>query len=456
MNDELQISDIFDTKQTPLANWSEGMGSKEEMDVDALLGTFKDNTSAPIHRWFRYQTGFSYELVAGFLDMFEIDGTSTVLDPFSGVGTTVVEAKKRGARVHGVEVHPLISWIAEQKTNWDIDISNLREQANDLRKSVRTAVQERDHRDYISESKEPEFLYKVFDEQKLGELYVVDEVIESDFSGPYAELFKMALVSSLRDVSKAKTVFPYVQPSSTKPSTPEVLEVFSKKVEMIEEDLSRVFRETENIGQSTIHQIDARCIGAVENNTVDVVVTSPPYLNNVDYADMTRLELYFLGYASSWKEITESVRKDLINSSTVVIQDVPSDVEPRSELPNSLKQEITAKQTKLKEARDAKDYSGKKYDLMVTAYFNDMYDVMAQVYDKMKLNTYFLLVLGDSAPYGVHIPTDFYLGRVGEGIGFEFKDIYEIRERGDTWKSIKGSRRHDVDLRESIVLLQKR
>ena len=64
-------------------------------------------------------------------------------------------------------------------------------------------------------------------------------------------------------------------------------------------------------------------------------------------------------------------------------------------------------------------------------------------------------MLGDSAPYGVHVPTDIYLGKVADHIGFDFKNVYEIRERGDTWKSIKGSRRHEVDLRESIVLLNK-
>jgi len=457
MADKLQITDIFDNKQSSLSAWSDDaeQAAASEVRVDTLIGTFADNTDAPIHRWFRYQAGFSYELVAGFLDVFDIGPEDTILDPFGGVGTTVVEAMKTGATVHGVEVHPLVSWVARRKTDWNYDIEELRDVKESFSETVDQALAEKNPQEYISEDEEPEFLYKVFDNRKLGELYIIDDAIESQ-PERYQELLQMALVASLRDVCKAKTVFPYVQPSSTKDSTPEVGDVFSEKLEMVTEDLITVTREMETIGESTIHEIDARSIGgAIEDESVDAVITSPPYLNNVDYADVTRLELYFLGWASSWGEITETVRHGLLNSSTVVLQNVPNDVEPSEKLPESLQTEIAQKAQELKKVREGKDYSGKKYDVMVTAYFNDMYEVMNEVHNKMKSGTHFLMVLGDSAPYGVHVPTDLYLGRIGEEIGFNFNDVYEIRERGDQWKSIKGSRRHDVDLRESIVLLEK-
>lgn len=454
MEQEPRVSEIFEDKQSSLSSWTEGDDGDFEVQIDTLIGTFKDNTDAPIHRWFRYQAGFSYELVSSFLDLFNITEGDEVLDPFAGVGTTVVEAKKKGATAHGVEVHPFISWVAEQKTGWDVDITTLRDESKEIQSLVSTAFRERDPEEYISDDEEPEFLYKVFDNRKLGQLFIIDEILK-DFESEYAELYRMALVASLRDVCKANTVFPYVQPSSTKHSTPEPQDVFSDKLSMIIDDLNTVLRETETVGESTIHNIDARNIGTIEDESIDTVITSPPYLNNVDYADVTRLELYFLGMASTWGEVTEIVREDLVNSSTVVLKGVQSDIEPRPELPDDLRKNIIEIQSELKEVRDGKDYSGKRYDVMVPAYFNDMYDVISQTYEKMKPATHFVMVLGDSAPYGVHVPTDIYLGELAEHIGFEFKNVYEIRERGDTWKSIKGSRRHDVDLRESIVLLKK-
>jgi len=448
------VADIFEDKQSSLSSWTDNDGVESDVQVDALIGTFKDNTDAPIHRWFRYQAGFSFELVSSFLDLFDITEGDEVLDPFAGVGTTVVETKKKGATAHGVEVHPFISWVAEQKTNWDVDISKIREEKKEIQSLVSRVLKERDYKDYIANDEQPEFLYKIFDNDKLGQLYIIDEALE-EFESEYSELYRMALVASLRDVCKSNTVFPYVQPSATKDSTPDPQETFSDKLGMVIDDLNTTLRETASFGDSIIHNIDARNIDTIEDESIDAVITSPPYLNNVDYADVTRLELYFLGYASTWGEVTDVVRTDLVNSSTVVLKGVSSDVESKPELPDEIREEVSRIQGEILDIRDEKDYSGKRYDVMVAAYFNDMYDVMSSVYDKMKSGTYFVMVLGDSAPYGVHVPTDIYLGKVADHIGFDFKNVYEIRERGDTWKSIKGSRRHEVDLRESIVLLNK-
>lgn len=59
-----------------------------------------------------------------------------------------------------------------------------------------------------------------------------------------------------------------------------------------------------------------------------------------------------------------------------------------------------------------------------------------------------LLVLGDSAPYGVHIPTDKLMGEMGVCIGFSSYQIEVLRKRGDKWKD--NPQRHNVSLQESI------
>jgi hypothetical protein len=71
----------------------------------------------------------------------------------------------------------------------------------------------------------------------------------------------------------------------------------------------------------------------------------------------------------------------------------------------------------------------------------------------MKPNTKALFVLGDSAPYGVHIPTDKLIGDIGISIGFDSYEIEVLRTRGDKWKA--NPQRHNVPLREGIVILSK-
>jgi SAM-dependent methyltransferase len=108
--------------------------------------------------------------------------------------------------------------------------------------------------------------------------------------------------------------------------------------------------------------------------------------------------------------------------------------------------------TQLSERRLEK--GGKKdYDLVVALYFNDILAVLQETYRILAKGGHFVLVLGDSAPYGVHIPTEDFIGRLGEAVGFSRYDYHQLRTRGGKWK--KNPQRHTVPLREGIVVLSK-
>lgn len=93
----------------------------------------------------------------------------------------------------------------------------------------------------------------------------------------------------------------------------------------------------------------------------------------------------------------------------------------------------------------------KSYDIMVAGYFEDMLKVVRGVYHALKPGQPFILVLGDSAPYGVHVRTDELIGEMSLAVGFSGFDIQMIRTRGDKWAG--NSQRHKVPLRESIVTI---
>ena len=90
---------------------------------------------------------------------------------------------------------------------------------------------------------------------------------------------------------------------------------------------------------------------------------------------------------------------------------------------------------------------------MVAGYFNDMLRVFRETFRVLKSGSAFVVILGDSAPYGVYIPTDEYLGEVGKAIGFAKYEIEELRTRGGKWKN--NPQRHDVALKECILTLYK-
>src|SRR5262249_33705631 len=67
-------------------------------------------------------------------------------------------------------------------------------------------------------------------------------------------------------------------------------------------------------GNATIHQDDARVCSKVSDDSISLVITSPPYINNFDYADATRLEMTFWGEVNDWGDLQEKVRRHLIRS----------------------------------------------------------------------------------------------------------------------------------------------
>jgi len=122
------------------------------------------------------------------------------------------------------------------------------------------------------------------------------------------------------------------------------------------------------------------------------------------------------------------------------------------EIDHDLFRELHGKVAQLSEARVHK--GGKKsYDCMVAGYFNDMLLVIEQVYRVLRPGSDFVLVLGDSAPYSVYIPTDEYLARLGLGVGFSAWRVEELRVRGDKWR--ENPQRHKVKLKEVILTLTK-
>ncbi len=67
--------------------------------------SFSTNKTLPIHRWVPWIAGFSSSFVSQALDNY-LRRQGTVLDPFAGVGTTLVEAMLKGHNVIGFEINP--------------------------------------------------------------------------------------------------------------------------------------------------------------------------------------------------------------------------------------------------------------------------------------------------------------------------------------------------------------
>ena len=127
-----------------------------------------------------------------------------------------------------------------------------------------------------------------------------------------------------------------------------------------------------NGSPARVLQADARTCAGVPDNFATLVITSPPYPNNFDYADATRLEMCFFGEIAGWGDLQAKVRTHLVRSCS---QHVPDGTINLSRVLTSdelrpIQIEITDVCRRLEKVRLTK--GGKKtYHLMVACYFFD-------------------------------------------------------------------------------------
>ena len=420
----------------------------------SAYGSFQDSLRAPIHRWFTYPAGYSHKLVESKIAQYGLDGQRWIADPFVGTGTTSVAAKTVGVNSVGVEAHPFVCWVAQTKLRFEHDVEVLSCDAALIRQESEAIYDGGVRCDGVW----PALVYKCFGEDNLRRLYALrTAILEYETAQERRDFFKVALTATLRDVTSAGAGWPYIAPSKFAERTVQrdAFVEFEKRCSLMINDViaARIWGPSD-----TEHKLvngDARRLTEyAEPGSVDMILTSPPYLNNYDYADRTRLETYFWGLYDSWGDITRQVRDRLIIAATTQIRRgemaevrwCPGvrDVSP------PVHAELMDVIGRLSELRLVK--GGKKaYDLMVAGYFEDMLRVVQGAYAVLKPGSPFILVLGDSAPYGVHVRTDEIIGELATAVGFSGYDVEVIRTRGDKWAG--NTQRHKVPLRESIVTI---
>ncbi len=417
---------------------------KAKPTSDEVSGTFSANTKLPVHRWFRYSAGFSADWARSVLE--EHPEAKTVLDPFVGSGTVLIEAEKLGREAVGVEAHPLVSRIATAKLAWRSDADTLRALASDMANYATRAVP----KVKVQESKLLDKCFTLEARQELEALRLALASHEAHRGGPWL-LCWLAFLSVIRDSSYVGTAqWQYVLPNRRKAKVITPIAGFLAKVEALAFDIA-VMRPYVQNPVATVAAADARKDIVVPNGWADLVITSPPYANNYDYADATRLELAVLGEIASWGDLQKRIRPNLVRACTQHVASQAAILEETLAAPHlmPIAKELTSVVRALDELKESK--GGKKpYHLMLACYFYDLGEVFARLRPQVKKGGRMCFVVGDSAPYGVHAPVDRWLGELALYAGFESFSFEKIRDRNIKWKN----RKHRVPLHEGRLWIE--
>ena len=418
-----------------------------ELDMqleDKVSTTFADNMKLPIHRWYRYTAGFSGAWVGKVIESEKLSNRCHIIDPFVGSGTVAIESTMHGVMAYGLESNPYVYKIANSKLKWNVlSIEDIRTSAKKLLESAKCIRHD--------VSTYPDLILRCFHEEVLIKLDALKCECLKMSDGDEKDFMWFVITSILRSTSHVGTAqWQYIQPNKTKSNVLDPFDAFSKKIQDICSDIRSADIADSNHNAIILKQ-DARGDVGIPDGWGDLVITSPPYANNYDYADAMRLEMLFWGDINGWDGL-KNVSSHLVRACTQHVSKLKPEVDNllNSSLLSPIRTELVEKYRLLETERA--NHGGKKnYHYMILAYFYDLARVFQMLNKKTNDNCKMCFVIGDSAPYGIYIPVDEWLGKLAISAGFREYEFEKLRDRNTKWKN----RKHRVPLKEGRLWIIK-
>ena len=432
------LGEIQETKKPELSN-----GRANKLDPQ----------DRAFHSWYRFVLSFPPHLVRNYIQKFKLNQKSVVLDPFCGTGTTLVEVKLAGIKAVGLEGNPFPYFASSVKTDWNLDADVLelgaRQIANEALDILKSQgiddnfLFEREHKNLRSLSPKAEklILTNSISPLPLHKTMVLFECLKTHENEPFYRHALLALGNAL--VFKISNLHfgPEVGVKSPKTDAP-VISNWLLEIDKMVNDLRQI--KGKSFPESKVYLADARSLEIIEPNSVDAVITSPPYPNEKDYTRTTRLESVLLGFINSKEELRE-LKKRLVRSNTRGIYKGDDDDKWVSEFPEIQRIAEAIENRRIELGKD----SGfeRMYAKAAKLYFGGMAKHLSDLRNILRPGAKLAYVVGDQASYlRVMIRTGKILGDIAESLGYELLNIDLFRTRLATATK--------EQLREEVVILQ--
>ena len=413
-----------------------------------------DPQDRAFHDWYRFVLSFPPHLVRDYIEKFGLTQKSVVLDPFCGTGTTIVEAKLAGMRAIGLEGNPFPHFASSVKTDWKIDANDLSARAQQVAEQTFAILKSQGIDDNLSFSNLKDLELKTLSPEAeklilgnsisplpLHKTLVLFECLKQFESEPFYRHALLALGNAL--VFKISNLHfgPEVGVKKPKADAP-VISNWLLEIEKMANDLRQIAGK--NFPDAKVHLADARNFDIIEPNSVDAVITSPPYPNEKDYTRTTRLESVLLGFINSKEELRE-LKKRLVRSNTRGIYKGDDDDQWVSDFPEIQRIAEAIEKRRIELGKD----SGfeRLYPRATKLYFGGMAKHLADLRKVLRPGAQLAYVVGDQASYlRVMIRTGQILGDIAQKLGYELVGIDLFRTRLATATK--------EQLREEVVILK--
>jgi len=394
------------------------------------LASYVPNKTIPFQRWFRYKEAFSHEFPQLALSRFGLKKGATILDPFCGVGTVLLAAREIGYRARGFDLLPLAVFASRVKLRMpeEYDLDRLKARATELC-SARLGKSQATLPDIT-------ILPKAFDPETAEELVFLRDAILQEPDVPIREFLLLGLLAVVEDVSHTCKDGLGIK-LQRKAKLPRVQEALGQQLRMMLADLTGAVGLSRNGGSASVDLADVRSL-PLKPGSVAGIITSPPYLNRYDYARIYSIELA-LGFLSSFAELRE-LRHRLLRGH-IEAKPASTDRVNRGLVPVVL------------ERLKAVPLNNPNIPTMIKAYFEDMYDTIAEMGRVCRRGGHVAMLTGNSRFGGEVIPVDLVLSDIAETQGFATREIWVLHYKGNASQQM--GRYGQQRVRESVVFWQK-
>jgi len=403
------------------------------------------NERYPVHRWFRFKESFSADLLKTVLAEVLSPGTRRIrlLDPFCGVGTSLVASQELAAHgldieAAGIERNPFIAFCARAKVRWP---------AIDARRLGPLGEAALEQSDELNARIPP--LSSLADgcisRETARRILKIRDAICGHGDDPTHNALLVGLAASIEPSSWVRKDGRMLRLIDRRAAP--LMRTLRSRWSDIEADVDFMKQVIETCRVPTVTLGDGRrpLSHGVAPGSVDVILTSPPYPNAIDYSEVYKLELWLLRFVSTPQEFL-TLRHSTLRSHPTV-----EDAELSEDLQAALKHHDLG--TLLKPLlRKTKRLPKRWRHRMVLGYVADIWNALREYEQCLRPGGVCVLVVGNSLHGGPSlpylIPTDLLVLEAARAIGLE--PTKSIVARG-----LKRRLSGNHFLRESVLVLRK-
>ena len=356
--------------------------------------------------------------------------------------------KKVNGTAFGNEAQEFMYDIIKGKLNWKIDRIKITKSLSRIKCTLKNL------NDFDIKKVHP-LLIGLYSDKNLRQLYMMRNQISKIRNEDNRIFLKLALSQTLHKVALHPIAIPYISRKKKLDSNLDAFEKFYSIVNKMLYDIDLFLGKQYLPAKIFLH--DSRIENSsISDNACNICVTSPPYLNNLDYGEISKVHTHFFEITNDWNDITQKVRSNLVTGSTThyKISDFNMDEFEQNEFSQKNKAVFRLLRYKFNEIiASAKSKGGNKsFEILMMFYFRDMYFILKEIRRVVRSGGRSYLILGDSAPYGVFLPTTEILGKISKSVGFSQYRIVKLRTRGTKWRNLKF--RHNMELSENVLILE--